>query len=257
MKAVILAGGRGSRLSEETIVRPKPMVEIGGKPILWHIMKIYSYYGINDFVICCGYKGDMIKDYFLNYYSRTSDITIDLASNSVETHDAFSEPWRITLVDTGLNTNTAGRVMRVRKYLDNESFMLTYGDGVSNVDINAVLDFHKKNKKTATITAAKPAGRWGTISISEIDNAVISFQEKDKDNQSWVNAGFAVFEPEIFNYLVNENEQLEREPYSKLVQDGEIDSYKHIGFWHAMDTVNDKHVLEEYWNSGNAPWKLW
>ena len=257
MKVVILAGGRGSRLSEETHLRPKPMVEIGNYPILWHIMKIYASYGFDDFVICCGYKGEMIKDYFTNYYMRTSDLTIDMSNNSVEVHKKVNEPWKVTLVDTGLETNTAGRIMRVRKYLDNQPFMLTYGDGVSNVDINEVLKFHRENGKIATITAAKPAGRWGTIQISDNVGIVDTFQEKNKTEQSWVNSGFAVFEQGIFDYLVDESEQLEREPYDKLVADRQIDAFKHFGFWHAMDTVNDRAVLEEYWSSGKAPWKIW
>ena len=192
MKVVILAGGRGSRLSEETHLKPKPMIEIGSNPILWHIMKIYSYYGFNDFIVCCGYKGEMIKDYFTNYYMRTSDLTVDMSSNSVEIHKKVEEPWKVTLVDTGAETNTAGRVMRIRKYLDNDPFMLTYGDGVSNVDINAVLKFHRQNGKVATITAAKPAGRWGTIQISESSGIVETFQEKNKTKESWVNSGFAL-----------------------------------------------------------------
>lgn len=257
MKVVILAGGRGSRLSEETNMKPKPMVEIGNYPILWHIMKIYSYYGFDEFIICCGYKGEMIKEYFANYYLKTSDLTIDMNNHSIEIHKKVNEPWKVTLVDTGLETNTAGRIMRVREYLDDEPFMLTYGDGVSNVNIKEVLNFHRENGKIATITAAKPAGRWGTIQLSDKDGLVNTFQEKEKTEQAWVNSGFAVFEQGIFDYLINENEQLEREPYSKLVADKQIDAYKHWGFWHAMDTVNDRAVLEAYWNSGKAPWKLW
>lgn len=257
MKVVILAGGRGSRLSEETYLKPKPMVEIGEAPILWHIMKIYSYYGFNDFIICCGYKGEMIKKYFMDYYMRASDITIDLSDNSYKVHENVTEPWKVTLVDTGLNTNTAGRIMKIKKYIGNEPFMLTYGDGVSNVDINKLVEFHNREKRIATITAAKPAGRWGAIQINDKTGAIESFKEKDVTDQAWVNSGFAVFEPEVFNYLSDESQQLEREPYDKLVADGQINAYKHIGFWHPMDTVNDKAVLQEYWESGNAPWKLW
>ncbi len=257
MKVVILAGGRGSRLSEETYLKPKPMIEIGETPILWHIMKIYSYYGFHDFVICCGYKGEMIKEYFLNYSVRASDITIDLGNNSHTIHENVSEPWRVTLVDTGLNTNTSGRIMRIRKYLEEKPFMLTYGDGVSNVDIHELIAFHNKSGKLATITAAKPAGRWGSIQISETDQRVESFREKEKTDQSWVNSGFAVFEPGIFDYLTDESQQLEREPYDRLVEDGQMNAYKHFGFWHPMDTVNDKEVLQKYWESGNAPWKIW
>lgn len=257
MKVVILAGGRGSRLSEETDLKPKPMVEIGSEPILWHIMKIYSYYGFNDFVICCGYKGKMIKEYFTDYYMQTSDITVDLGSNSVKIHENTTEPWKVTLVDTGLTTNTAGRVMRVRKYLEDEPFMLTYGDGVSNVNIRKVLEFHEEHHKIATITASKPAGRWGTIQIEDETGIVENFREKSKRDTVWVNSGFAVFEQDIFQYLIDENEQLEREPYDRLVAAGQIDAYKHTGFWQAMDTVNDKSILERYWEGGNAPWKLW
>lgn len=257
MKVVILAGGRGSRLSEETHLKPKPMVEIGDLPILWHIMKIYSHYGYNDFVICCGYKGEMIKQYFTNYYLRMSDITVDLNDNSVKIHQSVSEPWNVTLADTGLNTNTAGRIMRIRKYLNDEPFMLTYGDGVSDVDINKVVEFHNNNNKIVTITAAKPAGRWGTIQLSEKENVVETFQEKDKTDEAWVNSGFAIFEQDIYQYLTNESEQLEREPYDRLVMDRQIDAYKHYGFWHAMDTVNDRAILEKYWETGKAPWKVW
>lgn len=257
MKVVILAGGRGSRLSEETYLKPKPMVEIGNAPILWHIMKIYSHYGYNDFIICCGYKGEMIKEYFMDYYVMASDITINLSNNSYEVHENVVEPWKVTLVDTGLETNTAGRIMKIKKYLNNEPFMLTYGDGVSDVDINKVVRFHNKSKKIGTITAAKPAGRWGAIQISDLDGKVETFKEKVQNEQAWVNSGFAVFEPQIFQYLTEENQQIEREPYTKLVEDGQMDAYKHHGFWHPMDTVNDKAILEEYWNSGNAPWKVW
>ena len=257
MKVVILAGGRGSRLSEETSIKPKPMVEIGNYPILWHIMKIYSSYGYNDFVICCGYKGEIIKNYFVDYYINNSDISVDLKNNSIQIHQNVCEPWNVTLVDTGMVTNTAGRIMRIEKYVKNEPFMLTYGDGVSDVDLRKVADFHKRNGKIATITAAKPAGRWGAIRISDHEGLVDSFQEKEKNNEAWVNSGFAVFEPQIFKYLTNEDEQLEREPYEKLVRDKQIDAYKHYGFWHAMDTVNDRNILQEYWNSGDAPWKVW
>lgn len=257
MKVVILAGGRGSRLSEETSIKPKPMVEIGSYPILWHIMKIYSAYGYNDFLICCGYKGEIIKRYFTNYYINNSDISVNLKDNTINIHQNVCEPWNVTMVDTGLETNTAGRIMRIQKYVKDEPFMLTYGDGVSDVNINKIVEYHKMNGKIATITAAKPAGRWGAIQISENDGLVDSFQEKEKNNEAWVNSGFAVFEPQIFKYLTNEDEQLEREPYEKLVRDKQIDAYKHFGFWHAMDTVNDRNILQEYWKSGNAPWKVW
>ncbi|WP_075680088.1 glucose-1-phosphate cytidylyltransferase [Roseburia sp. 831b] len=257
MKVVILAGGRGSRLSEETYLKPKPMVEVGEAPILWHIMKIYSSYGYDEFVICCGYKGEMIKEYFMDYYMRASDITIDLSDNSYQVHEKVAEPWKVTLVNTGLNTNTAGRLMRVRKYLNEEPFMLTYGDGVSNVNIDELVKYHNSQKKIATITAARPAGRWGAIQIEDDTNLVQSFREKEAQDQAWVNSGFAVFEPEIFNYLTDESQQLEREPYDKLVRDNQMNAFKHYGFWHPMDTVNDKAVLEDYWHSGHAPWKIW
>lgn len=257
MKVVILAGGRGSRLSEETILKPKPMVEIGSMPILWHIMKIYSAYGFNDFIICCGYKGEMIKEYFLDYYIRSSDITVDLSENTINVHEKVTEPWKVTLVDTGLNTNTAGRVMRIKKYVQNDSFMLTYGDGVSDVDINALLEFHNNSGKIATITAAKPAGRWGTIKINEADGRVLSFREKNNKDSYWVNSGFAVYENDIFQYLDHEEYQLEKEPYSRLVNDNQMNAYLHKGFWHPMDTVYDRNVLQEYWESGDAPWKIW
>lgn len=257
MKVVILAGGRGSRLSEETYLKPKPMVEIGETPILWHIMKLYSYYGFYEFIICCGYKGEMIKEYFLNYYVRNSDITINLSDNSYTVHENITEPWKVTLVDTGLNTNTAGRILKIKKYIENETFMLTYGDGVSNVNIQKLVEFHKKGGKIATITAAKPAGRWGAIQVNDNTGLIDSFKEKDKMDQAWVNSGFAVFEPELFLYLTEGNQQLEREPYDRLVSDGQMDAYKHPGFWHPMDTVNDKSVLQSYWESGNAPWKIW
>lgn len=257
MKVVILAGGRGSRLSEETGLKPKPMVEIGDAPILWHIMKIYSYYGYNDFVICCGYKGEMIKEYFMDYYVRASDITIDLSDNSYTVHENITEPWKVTLVDTGLDTNTAGRIMRIKRYIGNEPFMLTYGDGVSDVDINKLVKFHNEANKIATITAAKPAGRWGTIQINETNNLIETFQEKVVEDQAWVNSGFAIFESEIFKYLSDETQQLEREPYNRLVADGQMNAYKHNGFWHPMDTVNDRVILQQYWASGQAPWKKW
>ncbi|RKI43209.1 glucose-1-phosphate cytidylyltransferase [bacterium D16-51] len=257
MKVVILAGGRGSRLSEETYLKPKPMVEIGDAPILWHIMKIYSYYGYHDFVICCGYKGEMIKEYFMDYYMQAADITVDLSNNSYVVHENVTEPWKVTLVDTGLETNTSGRIMRIRKYLNEEPFMLTYGDGVSNVNIKELVKFHKAHKKIATITAAKPAGRWGAIQINDGTNSIETFREKECADQAWVNSGFAVFEPELFQYLTDETQQLEKEPYDRLVKDGQMIAYKHFGFWHPMDTVNDRAVLQSYWKSGQAPWKIW
>lgn len=257
MKVVILAGGRGSRLSEETYLKPKPMVEIGEAPILWHIMKIYSYYGFNDFIICCGYKGEMIKEYFMDYYMRASDITINLCNNTSIIHENVTEPWKVTLADTGLNTNTAGRVKMIEKYVGREPFLLTYGDGVSNVNISDVVDFHNKTGKIATITAAKPAGRWGNIVINDDTCMVEHFKEKEVVDSAWVNSGFSVFEPEFFDYLDDPMEQLECEPYDKLTAAGEMNAYKHYGFWYPMDTVSDRQYLQSLWEAGNAPWRLW
>lgn len=256
MKVVILAGGRGTRISEESIVKPKPMVEIGDNPILWHIMKIYSYYGFNEFVICCGYKGHMIKEYFMDYYIHQADITVDLNSNDIEIHNSESEPWKVTLVNTGLDTTTAGRILKARKYIGDEPFMLTYGDGVSNVNIPELLEFHKKQNRIATITAARPVGRFGAINIDDND-IVRSFREKDIEDEAWVNIGFAVFEPEMFEYLGSGESMLEKEPYQKLATSDNMAAFKHEGFWMPMDTVRDKIVLEDKWNSGNAPWRIW
>lgn len=257
MKVVILAGGMGTRISEESHLRPKPMIEIGGKPILWHIMKIYSYYGFHDFIICCGYKGQMIKEYFLDYYMIESDIIIDLQNNATTICENKTEPWRITLANTGVYTNTAGRIKRIQKYVGSETFMLTYGDGVSDVNIPALLKFHKEHGTIATITAAKPAGRWGAIQISKSTSLVNNIREKDQEDEAWVNAGFAVMNPEIFDYLTDESKQLEVGPYVDLVRDNQMSAYKHKGFWHSMDTMRDKDELEQLWKSGHAPWKLW
>ena len=255
MKVVILAGGRGTRISEESLVKPKPMIEIGDNPIIWHIMKIYSYYGFNDFIVCCGYKGHMIKEYFTDYYIHQSDITVDLCDNSVQIHENEVEPWKITLVNTGLDTNTAGRVLKVKKYIGDEPFMFTYGDGVSDVNIQELLKFHKECGKIATITASKPAGRFGAISIEK--NEVLSFREKNTEDEAWVNIGFAVFEPAVFEYLGDGSQMLETEPYEKLAADHEMTAYKHYGFWHPMDTMRDKIVLENLWDNDEAPWKIW
>lgn len=257
MKVVILAGGMGSRISEESHLRPKPMIEIGENPILWHIMKIYSYYGFNDFIICCGYKGQMIKEYFMDYYMIESDVVIDLQNNTYTICENVTEPWTITLANTGLYTNTSGRVRKVRKYIGDEPFMLTYGDGVSNVNIPALLEFHKKSGTIATVTAAKPAGRWGSIQINDQSGLVNVFSEKKKEDEAWVNAGFAVFEPEIFDYLNDDTQQLEMEPFVELTKDHQMSAYKHNGFWYPMDTMRDKSELERLWASGHAPWKLW
>lgn len=256
MKVVLLAGGMGTRISEESHLKPKPMIEIGDYPILWHIMKIYSSYGFNDFIICCGYKGHMIKEYFMNYYMHASDITIDLKDNATTVHENVAEPWKITLVDTGLHTPTAGRVLKVKKYIGDEPFMLTYGDGVSNVDIKKLLEFHHSHGKIATITAAKPTGRWGTIQIDEDTQSVNAFREKSQEDQAWVNTGFAVFNKEVFDYL-EEDKMLEDTPYERLSEEGQMVAFKHTGFWAPMDTMRDKDYLEQQWSSGHAPWKLW
>ncbi len=256
MKVVILAGGFGTRLSEETDIKPKPMVEIGGKPILWHIMKIYSYYGFNDFVICLGYKGYVIKEYFANYFLHQSDITIDLKANSMEIHQSKAEPWKITLVDTGLNTMTGGRIKRVQKYIGSEPFMLTYGDGVGNIDIQALLEFHKAHKKYATVTSVQPSGRFGALNLDN-DKNVLSFQEKPKGDGAWINGGFFVLEPPVFGYIQSDETVWEKEPLESLAQDGQLAAHTHTGFWQPMDTLRDKNHLEELWKAGKAPWKVW
>jgi glucose-1-phosphate cytidylyltransferase len=256
MKVVILAGGFGTRLSEETHLRPKPMVDIGDKPILWHIMKIYSSYGYNDFIICLGYKGYMIKEYFANYFMHQSDITIDLNSNSIETHHSQAEPWKVTLVDTGKESMTGGRIKRIQKYVGNEPFLLTYGDGVGNVDIAELVKCHNESKKLVTVTAVQPSGRFGALNLNEF-NQVNSFMEKPKGDGSWINGGFFVCEPEVFNYLHSDTEIWEREPMEQIAKEGQLQAYKHVGFWKPMDTLRDKQELEQAWESGNAPWKTW
>jgi glucose-1-phosphate cytidylyltransferase len=256
MKVVILAGGFGTRLSEETHLRPKPMVDIGDKPILWHIMKIYSSYGYNDFVICLGYKGYMIKEYFANYFMHQSDITIDLINNSIETHHSQAEPWKVTLVDTGKESMTGGRIKRIQKYVGNEPFLLTYGDGVGNVDIAELVKCHNESKKLVTVTAVQPSGRFGALNLNEF-NQVNSFMEKPKGDGSWINGGFFVCEPEVFNYLHSDSEIWEREPMEQIAKEGQLQAYKHVGFWKPMDTLRDKQELEQAWESGNAPWKTW
>ena len=255
MQAVILAGGLGTRLSEETGLKPKPMVEIGGKPILWHILKIYSHYGINDFIICLGYKGYQIKDYFANYSLRTSDITFNLKTNSLEVHQTKVEPWRITLIDTGEKTLTGGRLARIRKYLKDEPFCLTYGDGVGDINIKSLVRYHLSNNSLATLTAVQPPGRYGAIEI-EGDN-VISFQEKVRDNNAWINGGFFVLNPKVIDLINGDQCMWEDAPLRALAAQGELKAYKHTGFWHPMDTLRDRHFLEKEWASGNAPWKVW
>ncbi len=258
MKTVILAGGLGTRLAEETSVRPKPMVEIGGKPILWHIMKIYSAYGYNDFVICCGYKGNMIKEYFINYFLYNSDITVELGSNKIDVHYTNSESFKVTLVDTGVDTNTAGRIKKIQPYIDGQPFMLTYGDGVANVDIPALLDLHHKSKKLATVTTVQLPGRFGNIEITP-GNIVTNFQEKPKGDGNWINGGFFVLDPGIFKYLEGDVDlvQWEKGPLLNIVHDNQLVGYRHRGFWKAMDAMRDKIELEELWAGGNAPWKIW
>ena len=256
MKVVILAGGFGTRLSEETSIKPKPMVEIGEKPILWHIMKIYSHYGFNDFIICLGYKGYIIKEYFANYFLHMSDVTIDLRANRIEVHSSRSEPWRVTLVDTGLHTQTGGRIKRIQRYIGNETFMLTYGDGVADINIDRLVEFHRKHGKLATVTAVQPPGRFGALELDS-DGNVIEFKEKPKGDGAWINGGFFVLESGVFDYIDGDDTIWEREPLEKLAQDGQLVAYKHKGFWKPMDTLRDKRELEALWESGNPPWKVW
>ncbi|NBC27277.1 MAG: glucose-1-phosphate cytidylyltransferase [Bacteroidetes bacterium] len=256
MKAVILAGGHGTRLSEETQVRPKPMVEIGNKPILWHIMKIYSHYGINDFIICCGYKGEIIKEYFANYYLYQSDVTFDMENNKMQVHNNQAEPWRVTLVNTGLDTMTGGRIKRVKHLLDNETFLLTYGDGVSNIDISKLIKFHKSQKALATLTAVQPPGRFGTFTLTEKQTTVRNFREKPKDDSAWVNGGFFVLEPEVIDYIDGDATVWEKEPLTTLAAEAQLAAYRHSGFWQPMDTLRDKMYLEKLWQ-GEARWKIW
>lgn len=258
MKTVILAGGLGTRLTEETAVRPKPMVEIGGKPILWHIMKIYEQYGYDDFIICLGYKGHIIKEYFINYYLYNSDITVELGSNKMDIHFTNSESFKVTLVDTGLETNTAGRIKKIQKYTGDETFMLTYGDGVSNVNIPELIKFHKAHDKLVTLTSIQLPGRYGTIDIAD-DGAVSHFQEKVDGDGIWINGGFFVMEPGIFKYLEGDMEtvQWEKGPLVKIAQDKQLSAYRHYEFWKSMDALRDKIELEELWESGKAPWKIW
>lgn len=256
LKVVILAGGFGTRLSEETEFKPKPMVEIGGKPILWHIIKIYSAYGFNDFIICLGYKGYLIKEYFTNYFLHQSDVTIDLKDNRMEVHDCKAEPWKVTLIDTGLNTMTGGRIKRIQKYVGDETFMLTYGDGVTNANLLKLLEFHKTHGKYATLTAVQPSGRFGALSLDD-NNCVNSFFEKPKGDGAWINGGFFVLEPGVFDFIEGDKTTWEREPLENLAKDGQLVAYRHEGFWRCMDTLRDKIELEELWCSGNAPWAKW
>lgn len=257
MKAVILAGGYGTRLSEETSVKPKPMVEIGDNPIIWHILKIYSAHGINDFVICCGYKGHLIKEYFANYLLYGSDITFDLQKNETTIHKNATEPWRVTLVDTGDETMTGGRIKRVRDYVGNETFCLTYGDGVADVNFTELIDFHRKQGTLATMTAVQPPGRFGAFKLGHNQSKISTFKEKPGGDGAWINGGFFVLEPGVMDYISGDSTIWERDPMERLAQDGMLSAYRHRGFWHPMDTLHDKRVLEELWKSGKAPWKNW
>ena len=258
MKAVILAGGFGTRISEESHLRPKPMIEIGGMPILWHIMKIYSYYGFNDFIICCGYKGYVIKEYFANYYLRRSDVTFDFSDgNKMIVHSNVAEPWLVTLVDTGMNTQTGGRIKRVRTYIGDESFMMTYGDGVSDIDLPKLIETHKKSGMIVTLSAIQPGGRFGVLSINERDGTITGFHEKAPEDGTWINAGFMVMDPRVFSYIDDDAAIFERTPLKLLSADKKLGVYKHYGYWQCMDTARDKAALEDLWSKGAAPWRLW
>jgi glucose-1-phosphate cytidylyltransferase len=256
MKVVILAGGLGTRLSEETVLKPKPMVEVGGKPILWHIMKIYSHFGFHEFVICLGFKGYVIKEYFSNYFMHMSDVTFDMEHNTMEVHQKYVEPWRVTLVDTGQETMTGGRLKRVEPYLGDEPFMMTYGDGVADVDIAGLVAFHKSHGRLATVTSTQPSGRFGALCFGE-GTQVTSFQEKPAGDGNWINGGFFVLDPKVIDYIPGDATLFERDPMEGLARDGQLMAYKHEGFWQPMDTLRDKNHLEELWVAGKAPWKLW
>ena len=257
MKVVILAGGLGTRISEESHLKPKPMIEVGDAPILWHIMKYYSSYGFNEFIICCGYKGYVIKEYFADYYLHRSDVTFDFANNNeMIIHNNVAEPWKVTVVDTGLHTMTGGRLKRIQKYVGDQTFMMTYGDGVSDIDLDALLEFHRVQKKAATLTAIQPGGRFGVLDIDD-NETVRQFSEKAKEDGGWINAGFMVLEPEVFDYIEGDDTFFEKEPLENLALDGKLAAYRHEGFWKCMDTMRDKGMLDELWNSGQAPWKRW
>jgi glucose-1-phosphate cytidylyltransferase len=256
MKTLLLAGGFGTRISEETSIKPKPMVEIGGKPILWHIMKLYSQHGFNDFVVLLGYKGYVIKEYFSNYFLHQSDVTIDLESNKMEVHNNSSEPWKVTLLDTGLNTMTGGRIKRATKHIGNEPFLLTYGDGVADINIKASIEFHKKHGKSITMTSVQPAGRFGALDINE-NNLVSNFIEKPKGEGKWINGGFFVCQPEVLDYIDGDQTVFEKEPLETLANRGELYTYKHEKFWQCMDTLRDRNYLNEIWDAQKAPWKNW
>lgn len=255
MKCVILAGGMGTRISEETHLKPKPMVEIGGKPVLWHIMKIYSHYGINDFIICLGYKGYLIKEYFANYFLHQSDVTFDIQENKMSVHNHFCEPWRVTLIDTGEATMTGGRFKRVEDYVGNETFCFTYGDGISNVNVSDLITFHKKQGTWATLTAVQPPGRFGAVDLNQ--NLIVDFEEKPQGDGGWINGGFFVLEPKVFSFINGDTTVWEREPLERIAKAGQLSAYKHTGFWLPMDTLRDKVKLEELWELRKAPWKVW
>ncbi len=257
MKVVILAGGYGTRISEETSVRPKPMVEIGGRPILWHIMKIYSHYGIHEFIICCGYMGHVIKRFFADYLLNMSDVTFDLRGNRTEIHQNGAEPWKVTLVDTGDGTMTGGRLKRVKHFIGPETFCFTYGDGVSDIDIRQLIAYHREQKTLATLTAVQPPGRFGTFNLAQGQTKVPRFREKPQGDGAWINGGFFVLEPGVMDYIAGDSTVWEREPLQGLARDGMLSAYRHDGFWHPMDTLRDKNVLEQMWTSGDAPWKIW
>ena len=258
MKVVILAGGYGTRISEESHLKPKPMIEIGEKPILWHIMKIYSHFGYNDFIICLGYKGYVIKEFFADYYLHASDVTFDFANQNMLTiHNNVSEPWRVTLVDTGLDTMTGGRVKRIKKYVGDERFMLTYGDGVSDVNINKLESYHKKSGGLITMTAIQPGGRFGVLDIDDTSNRIERFVEKSKEDGGWINGGFMILEPQVFDYIEGDKTIFERSPLEKIAEEGKLNAYKHNGFWQCMDTQRDKGVLDDLWRTAKAPWKVW
>lgn len=257
MKAVILAGGLGTRISEETSIRPKPMVEVGGQPILWHIMKIYSAHGINDFIICCGYKGYVIKEYFSNYFLRMSDVTFDMRFNQMNIHSGEAEPWRVTLVNTGESTMTGGRLKRVREHLGNGTFCFTYGDGVSNIDITKLVEFHKAQGTLATLTAVQPPGRFGAIALGHEQTKISSFHEKPEGDGAWINGGYFVLEPEVIDYIADDTTVWEQEPLMKLAHSDQLSAFKHTGFWQPMDTLKDKNYLEGLWKRDEAPWKVW
>jgi len=255
MKAVILAGGLGTRISEESHLKPKPMIEIGGKPILWHIMKVYSAHGINEFIICLGYKGYVVKEYFANYFLHMSDVTFDMASNRMEVHQRGAEPWKVTLVDTGENTQTGGRLKRVASYVGNEDFCFTYGDGVADVDIGKLIAFHRKQGTLATVTAVQPPGRFGSLNMEK--QKIVGFEEKPQGDQGWINGGFFVLAPKAIDYIEGDHTVWERGPMERLAREGKLAAFLHTGFWHCMDNLRDKNYLEEVWNSGRAPWKIW